>query len=207
MAKTILEHFLEHFDKAREHKASNRKNNYGLESAYQEHLKGPGIDDGYFYDGSSHRMFRARMQHFGIDEDSFLANDNKFVQAWPRIASSGFEEVLGGSTRGIKDAFRVFDKAGSDCVILHFNKETSSAKARVDYVSIDCNLRSIGVATEDLSEDLEINVDPYYVADALNLMQAAECQSVKFYIKGGLLLIKGDRDIEYLICGIKLEDM
>lgn len=204
MAKTILEHFLSHFDKAKEYKASSRKNNHGLEIGYKEHLTGPGIKDGYFYDGSSHRMFKANMQHFGIDGSSFLDNDNKFVKAWQRTAMyRDFTKVLGGATRGIKDAFRVFEKAGCDCVRVDFAKDKAPAVAKVNYVTLECNLGSVGVLNDELTDDLSIKVNPYYVADALTLMQAAECQGVDLYVCGSLLLIKGDRDIEYLITGIK----
>lgn len=204
MAKTILEHFLSHFDKAKEYKASSRKNNHGLEVGYKEHLAGPGIDNGYFYDGSNHRMFRANMQQFGIDQDSFLLNDNKFVQVWQRTATTKyFTKVLGGATRGIKDAFRVFEKAGCDCVRVDFAKDKAPAVAKVNYVNVECNLGTVGVLNSELTDDLCIKVNPYYVADALTLMQAAECQTVDLYVCGSLLLIKGDRDMEYLITGIK----
>lgn len=204
MAKSILEHFLSHFDKAREYKASSRKNNHGLETGYQEHLIGPGVDNGYFYDGSSHRMFRANMQHFGIDRDSFLDNDNKFVQAWKRTAMyRDFTKVLVGDTRGLKDVFRVFEKAGCDYVKVDFAKGKALATAKANHVSVECNLDSVGVLNDALTDDLSIKVNPYYVADALTLMQAAECQNVVLCVCGSLLLIKGDRDIEYLITGIK----
>lgn len=204
MAKSILEHFLGHFDKAREYKASSRKNDHGLETGYQEHLIGPGIKDGYFYDGTAHRLFKANMQHFGIDQDSFILNDNKFVQVWKRTATArDFTKALAGDTRGLKDVFRVFEKAGCDYVKLDFAKDKAPAVAKINYVNVECNLGTVGVLNSKLTDNLCIKVNPYYVADALTLMQAAECRNVVLCVCGSLLLIKGDRDIEYLITGIK----
>lgn len=204
MAKTILEHFLSHFDKAKEYKASSRKNNHGLEVGYKEHLAGPGIDNGYFYDGSNHRMFRANMQQFGIDRDSFLLNENKFVQVWKRTATArDFTKALAGDTRGLKDVFRVFEKAGCAYVKVDFAKDKALATAKVNNVNVECDLGTVGVLNDALTDDLCIKVNPYYVADALTLMQAAECRNVVLCVCGSLLLIKGDRDMEYLITGIK----
>lgn len=204
MAKSILEHFLGHFDKAREYKASSRKNNHGLETGYQEHLIGPGIKDGYFYDGTSHRLFKANMSHFGIDENSFMDNDNKFVQAYERLRYIDFIKVLSGPTSEIKDAFRVFDKAGIKTAWLTFSRVDAKLQGSQNHVKVESDLHGVGRVNEELtSDEIILKVNPYYVADALTLMQAAECRTVELYISSYYLLIKGDRDMEYLIVGMR----
>lgn len=204
MAKSILEHFLSHFDKAREYKASSRKNNHGLETGYQEHLIGPGIKDGYFYDGTAHRLFRANMKQFGIDENSFMENDNKFVQAYERLYQDDFTKVLSGPTSEIKDAFRVFDKAGIKVAWLTFSRVDAKLQGSQNHVKVESDLHGVGRVNEELtSDEIILKVNPYYVADALTLMQAVECRTVELYIRGTYLLIKGDRDMTYLIMGVR----
>lgn len=204
MAKTILEHFLGHFDKAREYKASSRKGNHGLEAGYQEHLIGPGIKDGYFYDGTAHRLFKANMSHFGIDENSFMDNDNKFVQAYERLYKDDFVKVLSGPTSEIKDAFRVFDKADIKVAWLTFSRVDAKLQGSQNHVKVESDLHGVGRVNEELtSDEIILKVNPYYVADALTLMQAVECHTVELYIRGTYLLIKGDRDMTYLIMGVR----
>lgn len=204
MAKSILEHFLGHFDKAREYKASSRKNNHGLETGYQERLIGPGIKDGYFYDGTAHRIFKANMQQFGIDESSFIANNNRFVQAYERIRYIDFVKVLSGPTAEIKDTFRVFEKAGVKTAWLIFGRAEAMLQGSQNHVKVESNLQGVARINEEItSDEIILKVNPYYVADALTLMQAVECRTVEMFISGSYLLIKGDRDIEYLIVGIK----
>ena len=204
MAKSILEHFLGHFDKAREYKASSRKSNHGLETGYQEHLIGPGIKDGYFYDGTAHRLFKANMSHFGIDENSFMENDNKFVQAYERLYQDDFIKVLSGPTSEIRDAFRVFDKAGIKTAWLTFSRVDAKLQGSQNHVKVESDLHGVGRVNEELtSDEIILKVNPYYVADALTLMQAVECHTVELLIRGTYLLIKGDHDMTYLIMGVR----